>query len=138
MKRVKLIILDPEINKSVGKEFILFLYDEANILYAIDKIDGFIRRKVGKFPSKYFNSLLHMTYHSVEKRFYEPIGIHFTPTSNFTPIRNDPKLKLPDETSIKIVWTGCKGGESGLEYDKFREGLLEDKSLKYIKNNLTY
>jgi len=143
MKRLKLIILDSAINKSVGEEFILFLYDEANILYAIDKLDGYIRRKlirkkIRKSPFESFNSVLHMAYHSVNKKFYEQIGIHFIPTSNFTPIRDNPKLKLPDETAIKIIWTGCERGVGGLEYDKFREGLLEDKSLKYIKNNLAY
>ena len=53
MKRVRIIIKEKSINKRVGSEFLLFVYDEATILYAIDKIDWIIKRKAEKFPQRY-------------------------------------------------------------------------------------
>jgi hypothetical protein len=140
MKKVNLTIKEKDINKYVGNEFLLFLCDDATILYAINKIDWLIRRKVGKFPVKEFMSLLHMTYNPKERRFYEQVIMHAkTPTYTFINVRNDVFMKLPDETNIlMILYPMCGHPEIVLNYKQFLETILKDQSLKLIKNNLTY
>jgi hypothetical protein len=39
MKKIKVEIKESTLNKRLGSEFSLFVYDKANILYVLDKID---------------------------------------------------------------------------------------------------
>jgi len=140
MKKVRLLIKEKDINRKVRNEFLLFLYDNATILYAIDKIDWVIRRKVDKFPVKEFESLLHMTYNPKERRFYEQVIMHAsTPTSKFVNIRQNVGMKLPDEVNIlMILYPMCGHPEVVLNYDEFIEKVSKDENLKFIKTNLKY
>jgi hypothetical protein len=135
MKRVKLIVLERSINKHVGKKFDLFLYDGATLLYAIKKVDGIIKRRAGKFPVEEYESLLHMTYNPVKKKFYEQVKISAnTPTCGFLNARNDLQLKLPDETTVRLVLLAACGDapEEIIDYQEFQEAILKDPVLKSI------
>ena len=61
MKLVKLKILDSSLKKAIGEEFTLCLYDEANILHLINKVDTCRKGKffIKNYPE--YRSLLHMT-----------------------------------------------------------------------------
>jgi len=67
MRKVRIEIKEASLNKRLGSVFTLVLYDGANILYAIDKIDWLIMRRLGRFPIDGFKSLLHMLYNPVQK-----------------------------------------------------------------------
>jgi hypothetical protein len=79
MKKIKVEIKESTLNKRLGSEFNLFVYDKANILYVLDKIDWLLIRKLGKFPLSEFKSLLHMIYNPIRKRFYEQVILHAHP-----------------------------------------------------------
>jgi len=49
MKRIKLFIYEPTINKVIGRELNLLLNDQANLIDAINEVDKIIRSK-GSFP----------------------------------------------------------------------------------------
>jgi hypothetical protein len=76
MKKVKAEIKESSLNKKLGNMFTLALYDGANILHAVDKIDWLIMRRLGRFPIDGFKSLLHMLYNQVRRRFYEQLIMH--------------------------------------------------------------
>ena len=67
MKKVRIEIKETSLNKRLGSVFALAIYDGANILCAIDKIDWLIMRGLGRFPIDGFKSLLHMLYNPVKK-----------------------------------------------------------------------
>jgi len=109
MKRVKLILRDPDINKMLGNELELWLDDQANIIDAIKKVDAMILER-GKFPVKGCKSLLHMTFHPIEHRFYRHVGLTaHSGRERFLDIRGNPSLKLPNNTVIVLTLTLCQG-----------------------------
>jgi hypothetical protein len=64
MKRIKLFIHEPSINKIIGRELNLILYSKANLVDTIIEVDKMISSK-GSFPIPDYQSLLHMIYNPV-------------------------------------------------------------------------
>ena len=58
MKKIKLFIYEPSINKGAGREMDLLLNDEANVIDAINEVDRRINGN-GGFPVPDYESLLH-------------------------------------------------------------------------------
>lgn len=139
MKKIRMEIKETSLNKKLGGTFTLILYDGANILYAIDKIDWLIMRKLGRFPVEGFKSLLHMLYDPVRKRFYEQVIMHASsPKSVFLPVRNQPNLELDEGTFVRLILLAvcADAPEPVLNYKQFREALLKDSQLKNLKANI--
>jgi len=109
MKRVKLILRDPDINRILGNELELWLDEQANIIDVLKKVDAMILER-GKFPVKGCKSLLHMAFHPVEHRFYRHVGLTaHSDVERFLDVRENPSLKLPDKTVIVLTLTLCQG-----------------------------
>lgn len=107
MKRVTLIVRQHEISKVFPNGFQLWLEDEASTLDAIRAADEKIKEKCGKFPVKGFESLLSMVYHPYEDRFYKQVAIQAQTVSKpFLNLRDDPKIPLPNETTIILIPQG--------------------------------
>ena len=138
MRKVRIEIKETSLNKRLGSVFTLALYDGANILYAIDKIDWLIMRRLGRFPIDGFKSLLHMLYDPVRRRFYEQVIMHASsPKSVFLPIRNQPQLELGDGTFVRLILMAvcADAPEPVLKYEDFHEALLKDPLLENLKAN---
>lgn len=109
MKRVRLILRDPDLNKMVGNELNLSLEDPANIVDVIRKVDEIVLEK-GRFPIVGCESLLHLTYHPFEKRFYRHVALTaYSKSERFLNVRGDPELVLPNETVVVLALTICSG-----------------------------
>ncbi len=107
MKRVRLILRDPDLNKMLGNELELSLKDSANIVDVIRNVDEIILEK-GRFPIVGCKSLLHLIYHPLEKRFYRHVALTaYSKSERFLNVRNNPKLILPDETTAVLALTIC-------------------------------
>jgi hypothetical protein len=121
MKRIKLVIHEPLINKIIGSELNLSLNDKANLVDAIDEADMMISNK-GKFPVPNYQSFLHMIYNPVENRFYKQVAVTaFRGSGQMLNLRDDPKKVLPaGVTVILIPAGGCiSEWEEGLDYEDF-------------------
>jgi hypothetical protein len=139
MRKVRIEIKETSLNKKLGSLFTLALYDGANILYAIDKIDWLITRRLGRFPIDGFKSLLHMLYDPARRRFYEQVIMHASsPKSAFLPTRNQPQLELEDGTFVRLILMAvcADGPEPVLKYEDFHEALLKDPQLENLKANI--
>ncbi|UCH02879.1 MAG: hypothetical protein JSV20_03580 [Candidatus Bathyarchaeota archaeon] len=127
MKRVLVYVQQYSINKIMGNELELSLHDNADIIDAIKEIDRMILRK-GKFPSKYYHSLLHWTYHPIEERFYKQASIiAYIGPGRFLNVRENPKMLLPEGLIIHINPEGpcITEGEDVLEYETFKKALQQ-------------
>lgn len=127
MKHVTIEIRFRPINEIIGREFSLELQENATVIDVINEVDNTLLKK-GVFPyesgKEKFASLLHMTYNPTKERFYEQTGLlASTPTVNFLNVRNDPKMKLPDNTEIVLLpYDGCSSSsEKVISYEEFRE-----------------
>ncbi|MFB0567924.1 MAG: hypothetical protein ACETVM_05020 [Candidatus Bathyarchaeia archaeon] len=109
VKRVRLVLRDPDLNKMVGNELDLSLGDSANIVDVIRKVDEIVLEK-GRFPIVGCESLLHLTFHPFEKRFYGHVALTaYSRSERFLNVRGNPKLTLPDETTVVLALTICSG-----------------------------
>jgi hypothetical protein len=109
VKEVRLILRDPDLNKIVGNELDLSLERLANVVDVIRKVDEIILER-GRFPIAGYKSLLHLTYHPFEKRFYSHVALTaYSKSERFLNIRSNPELVLPDETTIILALTICSG-----------------------------
>ena len=109
----------------VGSEIELLLHEKADIINLINEADKIICSK-GRFPSKYYESLLHYVYNPIEKRFYEQTGINaYTSSQKFLDVRNNPKMVLPNDATVIILPEGgcITAREEVLDYDKFKEAI---------------
>ena len=107
MKKVTLIVRQTEINKIFPNGLQFLLEDNASTLDVIRAVDEEIRRKCGNFPIKGFKSLLQMVYHPYENRFYKQVAIQASIKSKpFLNIRENPKMPLPNETTIILIPQG--------------------------------
>jgi len=128
MKKITVKIQESSINEIIGKErkeIKLFLYEKANIIDVIKKIDKIILRR-GNFPSNHYGCLLHWMYNPVENRFYEQTGIHTsTPLQPYINVRNNPKIELPDNTTIILLPSDpcASSPDTVLSYNKFLEAM---------------
>jgi hypothetical protein len=131
MKRIKLKIQEYSINRIVGNELELLVHEDANVIDVINEADKIIRSK-GKFPSEYYKSLLHWVYNPVKGKFYEQTGINaYTASQKFLNVRNDPKMKLPNDTTIILIPEGgcITAREEVIDYETFCKTIS-----KHIKN----
>jgi len=91
MKRIKLFIHEPTVNKIIGREMNLLLDERADLIGAIGEVDKMIKSK-GSFPVPDYQSLLHMVYNPVENRFYKQVAITAYKQSGQTlNVRDNPK-----------------------------------------------
>lgn len=109
MKRVRLILRDPDLNKMVGNELELSLEESTNIVDVTRRVDETILEK-RRFPIAGCKSLLHLTYHPFEKRFYRHVALTaHSKSERFLNVRGNPELILPDETTVVLALTICSG-----------------------------
>jgi len=121
MKRVRLIVHEPSVNKLMGGEFVLRLEDGANLVDAIDEVDRLINEK-GYFPLAEYRSLLHMVYNPVENRFYKQVAVAaYKEGENMINLRVDPRKILPaDVTVVLIPAGGCiSEWEEAISFEEF-------------------
>jgi len=125
MKRVKLVIHEPLINRVIGSELTLLLDDKANVVDAINEVDKLISNK-GGFPLPDYRSLLHMVYNPVENRFYKQVAVtaHKEPDQMLN-VRDNPKKELPERTTIILIPTGgcISEWEEALNYEEFSKAI---------------
>ena len=125
MKRIKLILHEPLINKVVGSELNLLLNDKANFIDAISKVDKMINSK-GKFPVPNYQSLLHMVYNPVENRFYKQVAVSaYKEGEGMINLRADPRQQLPaDVTVVLIPAGGCiSEWEEAVDFEEFSKAV---------------
>jgi len=109
MKKVTLILRDPDINKMLGDRFELLLDEEANVIDLINQVDQMILSR-GEFPVKGCKSLLHLTFHPIEKRFYKHVALTaYSQSERFLDVRGNPALTLPDGAVVVLALTICSG-----------------------------
>lgn len=121
MKKIKLVIHEPLINKIIGNELNLLLDDKTNVVDAINEADRLINNK-GGFPLPDYKSLLHMVYNPVENRFYKQAAVTaYNEQNQMLNVRDNAKKELPEETTIILIPTGgcISEWEEALDYKKF-------------------
>lgn len=121
MKRIKLVIHQPLINKVIGREVILQLDDSAHLLDAISEVDKMIISK-GSFPVPDYGSLLHMVYNPIENRFYKQVAIAaYRESGQILNIRENPKSELPEGATIILIPAGgcISEWEKAIDYKEF-------------------
>ena len=105
--KVKLIVRQPELKRTLGEVFSLELAEGSSIIDAIKMVDDEIKRVTGVFPFKGYESLLHVVYHPVEERFYKQVAVQaYTKPGVYLNLRANPKLALPNNTTIILVPQG--------------------------------
>jgi len=125
MIKVRFQIHEREINKIIDKELELYLEDKSNIIDVINEVDKIILAR-DKFPSKDYGSLLHWIYNPIEQRFYEQTAIHaYTESNPFLNVRNNPRMGLPDNTTIILIPGGpcISAGDKPISYEDFKNSL---------------
>lgn len=125
MKRIKLFIIEPSINKVVGRELNLTLDSEANLLDAINEVDKIIKSK-GNFPAPHFQSLLHMVYNPIKNRFYRQVAITaYKESGEMLNVRDDPKNELPAGITVTLIPAGgcISDWEEAIDYKEFLKAL---------------
>jgi len=110
MKKVTFVIRDPDINKVLGNEVELLIDEKANIIDVIKKVDELILQKTSNFPVKGCKSLLHLTFHPTEHRFYTHAALTaYTQTERFLDLRTNLYSPLPDGAVVVLALTICSG-----------------------------
>jgi len=121
MKRIRIVIREPSINKVIGSELDLLLNDEANLIDVIKEVDKVISSR-GKFPLPDYQSLLHMLYNPVENRFYKQVAATAYKESGWLPnVRDFPKKELPSGINIILIPAGgcISEWEEAMDYKEF-------------------
>jgi len=136
MKKIRLELDQKEINNIADKQFEFSLYDKTNIIDAIIEVDKIIIAK-GEFPTKEiqkrskieYHSLLHMLYNPVEDRIYKHIILAaFSKSCPYFIDKNNPRLELPEDITIRIVLRNICGDEAPeaiLDYEIFQKAMLK-------------
>jgi len=110
-KRVTFVIRDPDINRVLGNQLDLLMDEKANMIDVIKKVDELILQRTSSFPVKGCRSLLHLTFHPVERRFYTHAALTaYSETERFLDVKTDPFSPLPDGAVVILALTIC-GGE---------------------------
>lgn len=125
MKRIKLFIHEPSINKVIGRELNLLLDDKADLIDAISEVDKMINSK-GSFPVPDYQSLLHMIYNPVENRFYKQVAITAYKQSGQTlKVRDDPKKELSEGITVTLIPAGgcISEWEEAIDYEEFLKSI---------------
>jgi hypothetical protein len=121
MKRIKLFIHEPSINKVIGRELDLTLNEKTNLIDVITEVDKMIRSK-GNFPISDYRSLLHMIYNPVANRFYNQVAISaYKQSGQMLNARDDPKKELPNGTTVTLIPAGgcISEWEEAIAHEKF-------------------
>jgi effector-binding domain-containing protein len=121
MKKLKLVVHQPSINKLIGRELNLSLNDNANIIDAIIEVDKMIKSK-GSFPIQDYGSLLHMIYNPIENRFYKQVAITAnTQSGKMLNVRDNLEKELPEGVTVILIPAGgCIGEwEEATDYEEF-------------------
>jgi len=122
MKKEKVVIHQPLINKVIGSELNLELDDYANLVDAISEVDKIINIK-GGFPLPDYRSLLHMVYNPVENKFYNQVAVtaYIEPNQQMLNVRENPKKELPEGATIILIPTGgcISEWEEAIDYEEF-------------------
>ena len=124
MKRIKLIIHEPLINKIIGSELNLLL-DKANLINAISEADKIINGK-GRFPVPNYQSLLHMVYNPTQNRFYKQVAVSaYDESGQLLDVRDDPKKTLPEGAVVILIPAGgcISEWEEAIGYEEFLKAL---------------
>ncbi len=122
VKRIRLIVHEPSVNKIVGSEFDLELSDEASAITVISEVDRLIDQK-GDFPLSDYKSLLHMTYDPVRNRFYNQVAVAaYLEGGDMVNLRADPRQNLPPGATVVLIPSGgcISEWEIAMDYQKFR------------------
>jgi hypothetical protein len=125
MKRVKLIIHEPPVNKIVGSELNLELNNEASAITVISEMDRLIHQK-GDFPLSDYRSLLHMIYNPVTNRFYNQVAVTaYLENGEMVNLRTDPKQNLPAGAIVVLIPSGgcISEWEMAIDYQEFKRAL---------------
>ncbi len=121
MKKVKLVVREYPINRVFGRDFEYSLDDEASVIDVIEALDRLICGR-GRFPLREYHSVLHMVYNPVADRFYKQVAVSaHTERRKLLKVQENPRMKLPDGTTVILVPTGgCIGEwEEAIDYDVF-------------------
>jgi len=111
MKKVTFVIRDPDINKVLGNQIELIMDEKANIINVIKKVDEIIKEKTNSFPVKGCKSLLHLTFHPIEHRFYAHAALTaYSQTEKFIDVKTNLDSPLPNGAVVILALTIC-GGE---------------------------
>jgi len=125
MKRIKLVVHEPLINRVIGSELNLLLDKKANLVDAISEVDKLINSK-GGFPLPDYRSLLHMVYNPVENRFYKQVAVtaHKEPDQMLN-VRDNPKKELPEGATVILIPTGgcISEWEEAINYEEFEKAI---------------
>jgi len=125
VKRVKMVIHEPLINKVIGNELYLSLSEKANILEAISEVDKLINSR-GNFPLSDYRSLLHMVYNPVENTFYKQVALTAHNEQNqMLKVRDNPTQELPEGTNIILIPAGgcISEWEEAVDYERFLKAI---------------
>jgi hypothetical protein len=123
MKKIKLFIHEPLINKVIGRELNLLLDDKASLVDTIGEVDKIINSK-GSFPVPDYRSLLHMIYNPVENRFYKQVAITaYKQSGQMLHVRDNPKKELPEGVTVTLIPAGgcISEWEEAIDYEEFLE-----------------
>ena len=121
MKRVKMVIHEPLVNKIIGSEPNLLLNDKTNVIDAISEVDKLINNR-GSFPLTEYRSLLHMVYNPVVNRFYKQVAITaYKEQSQTLNVRDNPEKELPEGVTIILIPAGgcISEWEEAVDYKEF-------------------
>jgi len=121
MKRIKLFMHEPLINKVIGRELVLLLGDKASLIDAISEVDEMINSK-GTFPVPDYRSLLHMVYNPVENRFYKQVAVTaYEQLGQRLNVRDNPKIELPEGITVTLIPAGgcITEWEEAIDYEEF-------------------
>ena len=121
MKRIKLFVHEPTINKVIGRELSLLLDEKANLIDAIRNVDKMIISK-GSLPLPDYRSLLHMIYNPVENRFYKQVAISaYSQSGQMLNVRDNPRKEIPDGTTVTLIPSGgcISEWEEAIDHEEF-------------------
>ena len=125
MKRIRLVIHEPSVNKIVGSELDLELSDEANAITVINEVDRLIHQK-GDFPLSDYKSLLHMIYDPVGNRFYSQVAVAaYLEGGDMIDLRADPRQKLSAGVTVVLIPSGgcISEWEEAMDYQDFKRAM---------------
>ncbi len=105
--RVKLSIRQTEINRLIRSDLDLALTAGSCVVDLVKVADEELLKRSSTFPVKGYRSLLHMTYHPTEERFYKQVAIQaYEKPGVFLPVRQNPKMPLPDGAMVILIPEG--------------------------------
>jgi hypothetical protein len=121
MKRIKLVIHEPLINKVIGSKLNLLLNDKADLVDVIKEVDKMLNN-TGKFPVPNYQSFLHMIYNPIENRFYKQVAVTaYKESGQMLNVRKEPRKELPEGVTVILIPTGgcISEWEEAIDYKEF-------------------